>query len=371
MRSFNGLWMLTQVLGLVLGLVLGMSACASGPTPLERRQAQTHRDLADLKLHKGETNFAVREYLAALELDPEDAEAYFGLGEAFRRRGDFSQAERHFRRAFEVDPGHQDAMFNLGAVYIQQERYADAIEISTRLAEDPTFLRPERALVNRGWAHYKSGDLEGAREDFEEALAGNGADTHARLNLGIVLYAQGNTLDAMLQFERVLQLIEKRPNAVYGGLAAQAHFHLAEAHVKLGQRSKAIEQLRLASERGGKDEWAEKSRAYRSVLPEGGALQQGPAPPVRRTAGRDSAPGTAPSASSGVWLPSTWQSGPSSRRSGSRRSSATRPACGPTARAGSPLARWPRRSAPTRTRRSACWSSSPRPPHSRSGASPG
>ena len=258
MRRFNGLWIVT--------LVLGMSACATGPTLLDLRRAQTHRDLADLKLHKGETNFAVREYRAALELNPEDAEAYFGLGEAFRRRSEFVEAERHFKRAFKIDPGHQDAMFNLGAVYIQQERYADAIEINTRLADDPTFLRPARALVNRGWAHYKSGDLERAREDLEEALAGNGAGSHSHLNLGIVLYAQGNTLDAMLQFERVLQLIEERPRQTYGGLAAQTHFHLAKAHVKLGQRAKAIEQFRLASEQGGKGEWAEKSRAYLSVL---------------------------------------------------------------------------------------------------------
>ena len=262
MRRFNALWIPTQV----LALVLGMSACASGPTPLELRRAQTHRDLADLKLLKGETNFAVRQYRAAIELDPDDAEAYFGMGEAFRRRGDFAEAERHFMRAFKIDPGHQDAMFNLGAVYIQQERYADAIEINTRLADDPTFLRPQRALVNRGWAHYKSDDLERARDDFEEALAGNGADSHSHLNLGIVLYAQGITLDAMLHFERVLQQIEKRPNAIYGGLAAQAHFHLAQAHVKLGQRAKAIAQLRLASEQGGEGEWAAKSRAYLSVL---------------------------------------------------------------------------------------------------------
>lgn len=262
MQRFNGLWLVT----LVLGLVLGMSACASGPTPLEYRMAQTHRDLANLKLHEGEINYAIREYRKTIALNPEDAEAYFGMGEAFRRLGEFSEAELNFRRAFEVDPEHQDAMFNLGAVYIQQERYADAIEINTLLVEDPTFLRPQRALVNRGWAHYKSGDLEEAREDFEEALASNGADSHSHLNLGIVLYAQGNTLDAMLHFERVLQLIEQRPRALSRGLAAQAHFHLAQAHVKLGQRAKAIEQLRLSSEQGGKGEWAEKSREYLTVL---------------------------------------------------------------------------------------------------------
>jgi tetratricopeptide (TPR) repeat protein len=258
MQRFTAFWIVT--------FVLGLSACASGPTALELRQAQTHRDLADLKLQRGDTSFAIRQYRAVIELNPEDAEAYFGLGEAFRRREDFGEAERHFKRAFEMDPDHQDAMFNLGAVYIQQERYPEAIALNTDLLMDPTFLRPERALVNRGWAHYKSGDLEGAREDFSEALTTNGADPHSHLNLGIVLSEQGKTLDAMLHWQRVLRLIERRPKAQYGGLAIQARFHLARAHVKLGQRDEAIEQLQLASEQGGIGEWAEKSRAYLSVL---------------------------------------------------------------------------------------------------------
>jgi tetratricopeptide (TPR) repeat protein len=258
MQRVNAFWIAT--------LWIGLAACASGPTALELRQAQTHRDLADLKLSKGETSFAIREYRAVLKLDSGNAEAHFGLGEAFRRRGEFDQAAIHFRQAFEIDPEHQDAMFNLGTVYIQQERYADAIVVNSDLLGDPTFLRPERALVNRGWALYKSGDLEGAREDFESVLAGNDSDAHSHLNLGIVLYEQGNTLDAMLHFRRVLELIERRPSALFGGLAAQARFHLAQAHVKLGQRDKAIEQLQAAAEQGGKTEWGEKSRAYLSVL---------------------------------------------------------------------------------------------------------
>lgn len=258
MQRFNAFW--------VLGLVLGLLACASGPDAMQLRQAQTHRDLADLKLQKGDNSYAIREYREVLLLNPQDAEAHFGLGEAFRRRGELAEAEQHFRKAFELDPEHQDAMFNLGAVYIQQERYPEAVALNTALADDPTFLRPERALVNRGWALYKSGDLEGARKDFEAALAGNGSDPHSHLNLGIVYFEEGNTLEAMVHFQQVLELIERRPNALFGGLAAQARFHLAQAHVKLGQRDQAIKQLRLAAEQGGTGEWAEKSRAYLSVL---------------------------------------------------------------------------------------------------------
>jgi type IV pilus assembly protein PilF len=245
---------------------IALSACASGLTPLQQRQAQTHRDLADLKLQQGELGFAIRQYQAVLELDPKNAEAHFGLGEAYRRRGMLTDAERHFKRANRIDRLHDDALFNLGVVYIQQERWEDAIELNTQLSEEPTFLRPERALVNRGWALYKSGDLAGAKSDFQEVLAGNSADFHSHLNLGIVLYDQGETLQAMVHFERVLQLIDRRPTSAAGGLGAQARFHLAQAHVKLGQRDKAIRELERASQQGGSGEWATKSRAYLTVL---------------------------------------------------------------------------------------------------------
>ena len=263
MRSSKTLWMPLLALGLVVGTI-GTAGCSSGLTSLQMRQVRTHRDLADLKLSKGETNFAIRQYRAALEINPRDAESEFGLGEAFRRRGDLDSAASHFTLAFKIDPDHQDAIFNLGVVYIQQERWDDAIALNTGLADDPTFLRPERALVNRGWALYKSGQLEGAKQDFEEALAGNRADSHSHLNLGIVLYEQGDLVNAVLHFETTLRLIERRRNTL-NGLAAQTRFHLAQAHVKLGQRAKAIKQLQLASQ-GGNGEWAEKSREYLTVL---------------------------------------------------------------------------------------------------------
>jgi len=247
-------------------LTLGLAACQTAPTQGMIREAWLRRDLADLKLKKGELGFAIREYQAALELVPNDAYLHFGLGEAYRRKEMYDEAEQQFLRALELDPDQSDARLNLAVVYLQQERWPEAIEANTAMVERPVFIRPSRALVNRGWAHYKSGDLKAAERDFREALKGSGAAHHAHLNLGIVLSEKGEILEAVTHFNRVLELIQERPNSIYVALEAQAQFRLAQSHVGLGQHDKALQHFRAAANVGGDSEWGLKSREYLVVL---------------------------------------------------------------------------------------------------------
>lgn len=245
--------------------VASLLGCAT-VSPQDQFRAQTHRRLAQSQLQRGALELAIREYRASLALAPKDPETHFGLAEAYRRKGMLAEAEAELTETIRLAPDHQDARLNLSVVYMQQERWEDAIRETTALFDDPTFLRPSRALVNRGWAHYKSGDLEGARRDLAEALVSDPGNFQARLNLGRVLLDRGEVKAAMGQFEKVLELVERRPLAVSGPAEAQARFHLAQAHVTLGQSGRAIEQLRVASERGGRSEWGQKSREYLSTL---------------------------------------------------------------------------------------------------------
>lgn len=246
------------------GLLLLCSACATPVNPALLRKAETHRSLADLKLQKGHLPFAIREYRASISINAESAEAHFGLGEAYRRKAMLDAAEKEFLEAIRIDPTHQDAQLNLGVVYMQSERWGQAIEINTHLIDSHVFLAPQRALVNRGWAFYKSGDLAGAEIDFREVLGSYGSDPRAHLNLGIVLYDRGETLEAMGHFESAASASSNAQQIVMP-IETHARFLLAQAHVKLGQRDKAIAQFRAASE-GGNSEWARKSREYLSVL---------------------------------------------------------------------------------------------------------
>ncbi len=247
-------------------LVLACLAACHTVSDQDIKRADLHRRLAESRLQRGQLELAIREYRASIGLNRKDPETQFGLGEAYRRKGMLDDSRKHFERALRYAPDHQDARLNLSVVYIQQERWRDAIRESTTLIDDPTFLRPSRALVNRGWAHYNSGNLTGAESDLREALLSDGANPQAHLNMGVVLFEMGKVEGSVTHLERVLELLARRPDSFYGPVEAQARYRLAKALIQQGQRTRAIEQLRVAAERGGQGEWGQKSRLYLGTL---------------------------------------------------------------------------------------------------------
>jgi len=248
--------------------ILALACALACATPSERdvSLAFQHRQLADTKLSKGELEVAIREYQTSLELFAGDPEAHFGLAEAYRRKGLLAEAEKHLKEAARVRPDHHEARLNLGVIYMLQERWSEASDVFQALVDEPTFIRPARALVNLGWAQYKSGDLGAAQTTLSRAVALEGRNHTAHLDLGIVLYDQGDVVEAIRHFEEVLQILENRPVERFGVTEAEARFRAAQGLVKLGKQSEAIVHLELAAERGGSSEWGKKSRDYLAIL---------------------------------------------------------------------------------------------------------
>ncbi len=180
---------------LAWGLVLVLAACA---TVSEERvnRAEVRRQLAELRLAKRQLELAMREYQKSIELYDRDPEANFGLSQTYRLKGILDLAEHHLQETLRLDPKHHEARLNLGAVYLEQERWEDAIRENDILIEDPSFLGPARALVNRGWAHYKSGNAEQAERDFRDALSEGGFNDYVHMNLGILYYDRGEVVEA-------------------------------------------------------------------------------------------------------------------------------------------------------------------------------
>jgi type IV pilus assembly protein PilF len=245
--------------------VLALAGC-SGVTERESLMADTHRDLAGVKLAQGEPEAAIAEYRRSLAIDPDQPETHLGLAEAYRRKGLLIDTERELREALRLDPNHQEARLALGVTYLQMQRWDDAGAEFQRLVDDPTFIRPSRALVNLGWAHYKSGKLDQAKADFERALQSDRSNYVAHLDLGIVLYDRDDLVEAIQHFEECVKIVEERPAPVFGSAEAEARFRAAQAYVRLNQRQRAVEALRVAVERGGESEWARKSSDYLKVL---------------------------------------------------------------------------------------------------------
>ncbi len=136
---------------------------------------------------------------------PQQAEAWYGLGDAYRFDGDFEQAITAYKVALDRDSNHLDAWNNLG---ISQVNSGDAVgaKQSWRRA-----LRVKRsyckAHANLGFLAHQQSQVEEAVVEFTTTLSYCSDNLVAHYGLGII-YAEGrrNTDRAVFHFERLLEL---------------------------------------------------------------------------------------------------------------------------------------------------------------------
>lgn len=94
----------------------------------------------------------------------------------------YEASSEFYREALEGSPAHPRIHYNLGNSLYRNGRYEEAREefLAVLKAEDPA-LR-ERGLYNLGNTQFRLGDLPGAIQSYEQAMALNSGNEKARLN---------------------------------------------------------------------------------------------------------------------------------------------------------------------------------------------
>jgi tetratricopeptide (TPR) repeat protein len=251
------LWTRTLSL-LTAAAVAGACASDGGRAPDEvasadASRARAHHSVGATHLRDGRIALAIRELRAAEQLNPQDKWIQLALAEAYRRKNLSEDSERHLLKALAVDPSFQDARLTLSGLYIQMERYPQAVEHAQFLIDDPTFPKPWEALSNKGYALMMLDRRAEAREALLLALEYHDRYWRAQLNLGILDAQEGKRLDAMERFERVLGL-GAGPLAV-----AEVNYRMAEIYLSLGNRERAVEHWVAASSQRPSGTWGKRS----------------------------------------------------------------------------------------------------------------
>ncbi len=223
-------------------------------------KAAARRDLGMDHLSKGRTALAIRTLLDAQQINPLDHETHLWLGEAYRRKGMLEEAELQMLEALRLKPDSQSSRLSLSGLYIQMERFEDAIRESRHLYEDPTFPTPWRALTNIAWAEYRLGRMTEAKANLEQALDFHPTFWPALLNLGILENDLGNRLEALEAFERV---IEQNPGA---RAKAEATYRMGEVFVAIGHRERAIRYFSDVIDEAPYGPYAKESKRYLKML---------------------------------------------------------------------------------------------------------
>src|SRR5262249_7560433 len=67
---------------------------------------------------KRDNELAIADYNEAIRIDPDDADAFYGRGNAWREVGDNARAIADYDEAIRLDPNHAPALNNRGAAWL-------------------------------------------------------------------------------------------------------------------------------------------------------------------------------------------------------------------------------------------------------------
>jgi tetratricopeptide (TPR) repeat protein len=154
--------------------------------------ARNNHALALLRAGKHEP--AMREFRAALEIDPDDAEAHNNLGNLQLGAGDPNSAIASFQAALRASPGHVGARHNLGIALAEGGNLEGAMqELEAALVRAPQHAQIWNTL---GAMRVRLQDLEGAEEAFINAVRLDPGYTEARNNLRSIQRMRANRAKA-------------------------------------------------------------------------------------------------------------------------------------------------------------------------------
>ena len=192
--------------------------------------------LAQTYYEQGSDQEALKYYLQAVNLLPEDGEMLFeafkNMGNIYVRCHDFESAEENYNRAHTLNPRSATLLVNFGTLAIQRNNWDEAIQrFRDAVSVDPGF---DRAWVGLSLVHRQFGDFDLSWANLARALDLNPLNTTAlQLALSWVVKDQRWSLvsESLKQY-----MVLNDQDAVMSLALAQLWFlqgHFAQAHLEL------------------------------------------------------------------------------------------------------------------------------------------
>jgi tetratricopeptide (TPR) repeat protein len=176
----------------------------------ERIEVEAHFGLALAYLRSDKVTEALKEVRTTIRLNSGRTGAYFLLGEIQMQRDQSQLAIEAYEKAIDLDPEDRDAYLRLAKVYTdlgeaeseesRRHLLLKAIEIYERFVR--IFPKFSPAHNNLGVLHLRLGNFDAARAEFEHAVAISGLDMQVLANLGFTCIRAKRLSDARSAFER-------------------------------------------------------------------------------------------------------------------------------------------------------------------------
>ena len=202
---------------------------------------------------------AVTVFTRGVELFPRSAKLQAGLGIGLYLRGNYEEAVKALCSATDLDPSEAWPYLFLGRMYKNSSGQAE--EVRKRLGRFAQ-LQPEnaRALYYYAMSLWKReqdshAGLVEVESLLKQAITQDPDFADARLQLGILLTDERKSAEAIQEFQRAI--------ALQPGLTT-AHYHLAQAYARTGQKSRAEQEFQ-AFERFRKQDQTDTAKARKEI----------------------------------------------------------------------------------------------------------
>ncbi len=224
----------------VIICMIALSGCATSSQNRER--AATHVNMGTAYLKSGQYSPALREFLAAEQFSPDDAEIRYYTGLSYYGSGMKEKAKREFQRALSIKPDYSEASNYMGTIYLEEGLYDKAIEKFDLSLSNVFYETPAIALNNIGWAYHQKKDYRTALIKYEAALKREPGTIILPLiqkNMGIAYLAERNINKAIYHLKKA---IDMAPGMI------ESRYWLGISYLEGGNREKAVAELRSVAE---------------------------------------------------------------------------------------------------------------------------
>ena len=177
---------------------------------LDSNSADAYNKRGLVRYDLGDKQGAIADYTKAIQVDPKFAEAYNNMGDANHDLEDQQGAIANYKKAIQVDPKFSEAYKNLGHIHSHLgdnkaaiESYNQAIKLNPKYAE---------AYLGLGKVRSDLGDKNGAIEnynqaikDYNQAIQSNPKNAKAYSGRGHAHYLLGDKKAAIEDFTKAIQ----------------------------------------------------------------------------------------------------------------------------------------------------------------------
>ena len=156
---------------------------------------------------------ALKVYQESVRSDPTNANAWCGLGAAYRQSIQLEEARRCYDRALEIDPSNLHALTNIGELHLVKGEPGVALGYFERVLDRAPLFHD--ALGNRIAALIECDKLIEAEQAARQAIEHYPDSAALQVNLGIVLVRSGKARLGLSAYKRALEIQPDNQEAIF------------------------------------------------------------------------------------------------------------------------------------------------------------